>query len=56
MKFRKLNNLVPISRHFRKPGGKQNGINLRKPGWPFVLSCVIFLVVGLLGMGEKPAV
>jgi glutaredoxin len=56
MKFHKLNNLVPISRHFRKPGGKQNGINLRKPGWPFVLSCVIFLVVGLLGMGEKPAV
>jgi len=54
MTFHKLNNLVPISRHFRKPGGKQNGINLTKPGWPFVLSCVFFMVVGVLGLSGKP--
>jgi len=56
MKFRKLNHLVPIFFHFRKPGGKQNRTNLRKPGWPFVLSCVFLLVVGVLGLSGKPAV
>ena len=56
MKFFKLNNLVPISLHIRKPGGKQNATNLREPGWPFVLSCVFFLVVGVLGLSGKPAV
>ena len=56
MKFCKMNNLVPISFHFRKPGGKQNATNLRKPSWPFVLSCVFFMVVGVLGLSGKPAV
>jgi glutaredoxin len=55
MKFRKLNNLIPISRHFRKPGGKQKATNLRKSGWPFVLSCVFFVVVGVLGLSGEPA-
>ena len=56
MKYPKLNNLFPISLHFRKPRGKQNATNLRKLGWPFVLSCVAFVVVGVLGMSGKPAV
>ena len=55
MKSQKLNNLFPLSFHFRKPGGKQNATNLRKPGWPFVLSCVFLLVVGVLGLSGKPA-
>jgi len=56
MKFQKLNNLFPFSLYFRKPGGKQNTTNLRKPGWPFVLSCVFLVVGGVLGLSGKPAV
>jgi glutaredoxin len=56
MKFFKLNNLVPISLLLRKPGGKQHATNLRKSGWPFVLPCVFFMVVGVLGLSGKPAV
>jgi len=56
MKFRKLSNLVSLSLHYRQPWGQQNGSNLRKPGWLFVLSCVVFVGVGMLGLSGKPDV
>jgi glutaredoxin len=56
MKFQKLNNLIPISLCDRRQGGKPNATNLRALSWLFVLSCVLFVVVGVLGMSGKPAV
>lgn len=54
MKFRKLNNLVSFSFHDRKVPGQQNRSNLRKSGWLSVLLCVVFVVVGMLGLPGKP--
>ncbi|WP_342349759.1 glutaredoxin domain-containing protein [uncultured Nitrospira sp.] len=56
MKNSILNNLILLSVHFRKLGGQQSPTNLRKLGWPFVLPCVVFVVVGMLGMSGKPDV
>ena len=56
MKIPKLNNFVPLSLRFRKPGGQQSPTHLRKFGWPFVLLCVGLVVVGMLGLSGKPAV
>ena len=56
MKFPKLKNFVPVSVNLPKSGGQQRTFWERKLSWPIVLSCVAFLVVGLLGMGEKPPV
>lgn len=56
MKIPKLNNFVPLSLHFRKPGGQHSTNNLRKMGWPFILSCVVFAVVGMLRLSGKPSV
>ncbi len=56
MKLPKLNNLIPISLFDRRQGGKPNATNLRTLSWLFVLSCVVFWVVGLLGLSGEPAV
>ena len=56
MKNFKLTNLVFCPFHFRKVRGQQSRTNLRKFGWPFVLSSVVFVVVGMLGLSGKPAV
>ncbi len=56
MRFPKLKNFVPLSFPFRKPGGQHSLYNGRKLSWPIVLLCVAFVIVGLLGMGEKPPI
>lgn len=56
MKIPKLHNLFLIALHMRKSGGQQSTTNLRGLGWPFVLSCVVFVVVGMLGLSGKPDV
>jgi glutaredoxin len=56
MKFSNLKSFVSISGPFRKPRGRQSLSYGRRLSWPTVLSCVVFLVVGLLGMGEKPPI
>ncbi|MFZ1747290.1 MAG: glutaredoxin domain-containing protein [Nitrospirales bacterium] len=56
MKIPKLNNFVPLSLRFRKPGGQQCPTHLREFGWPFVLLCVGLVVVGMLGLSGKPDV
>lgn len=56
MKFPNLKNLVSVSINFRKPRGQQRTSYLRKLRWPTVLSCMVFLVGGLLGLSGKPAV
>ena len=56
MKFHKLKNLAPLSFPFRKAGGQQSLSNGRKLSSPIVLLSVAFVIVGLLGMGEKPPI
>jgi len=56
MKFRELNNLVSLSLDDSKALGQQNGSHLRKAGWLSVLLCVVFVVVGMLGMSGEPVI
>jgi glutaredoxin len=56
MKFLNPNNLFPISLNFGKPGRLQSASYLRNLRWPVVLSCVVFVVVGMLGLSGKPVV
>ena len=56
MEFPKLKNFILLPIHFRESRGQQNTTNLRKFGWPFFLSFVVFVVLGMLGLSGKPAV
>jgi len=56
MKFLNPNNLIPISLNFGKPSCLQSLRYSRNLGWPVVLSCLVFAVVGMLGLSGKPAV
>lgn len=41
---------------YRVPKGHQITPSLREINWPIALSCVVFVVVGVVGMSGKPAV
>ncbi len=56
MKFLNPNNRFPLSLNFGKPSGLQGARYVRNLRWSVVLSCVVFVVVGLLGLSGKPAV
>ncbi len=53
MKFEKWIN--PFSLTMRKPIKQKGFMYEKRPRWPFVLLCAVFLAVGLLGMSGKPA-
>jgi thiol-disulfide isomerase/thioredoxin len=56
MKFSKLKKIFAISMRCRVPRENQITPSLREISWPFALTCVVFVVVGVLGMSGKPAV
>lgn len=54
MNLRKRNNHFFLSSPSQKPTRQQYDWHLKKRGWPFVLSCLAFILVALLGLSGKP--